>query len=217
MRRAVVVDPLPLWRRVVEQVLRLNGAEVVAAVELLREASMRIDDHRPDLVVVEPEGQDEPEVWLREQRDRHPTMKVIVFSGRADSEAIESALTSGAAAYVLKRSHLIEIDSVLRQLDHRSIYFGGDRVPVSLEVRQGSKELERSGLTPREREILSLVAEGAPTKLMATSLWVTEQTIKFHLSNIYRKLGVNNRTQASRWAHDQGLAIGAAGAAARST
>ena len=61
------------------------------------------------------------------------------------------------------------------------------------------------GLTRRELEILRLVAEGHSNSQLARMLWVTEQTVKFHLSNIYRKLGVANRTEASRWAQVNGL------------
>jgi DNA-binding CsgD family transcriptional regulator len=62
-----------------------------------------------------------------------------------------------------------------------------------------------SGLTRRESEILGLVAEGYSNAQLARMLWVTEQTVKFHLSNIYRKLHVANRTEASRWAQVHGL------------
>ena len=62
-----------------------------------------------------------------------------------------------------------------------------------------------SQLTAREREILALVSEGTGNKQIARQLWVTEQTVKFHLSNIYRKLQVSNRTEASRVAHANGL------------
>jgi DNA-binding NarL/FixJ family response regulator len=60
-------------------------------------------------------------------------------------------------------------------------------------------------LTPRELEILRLVANGASNGRVAAELWVTEQTVKFHLSNVYQKLGVANRTEASRFAHVNGL------------
>ena len=60
-------------------------------------------------------------------------------------------------------------------------------------------------LTRRELEILQLVAEGHSNSQLAKMLWVTEQTIKFHLSNIYRKLDVSNRTEASRWAQLHGI------------
>jgi DNA-binding CsgD family transcriptional regulator len=60
-------------------------------------------------------------------------------------------------------------------------------------------------LTRREMEILRLVAEGHSNSTLAKMLWVTEQTVKFHLANIYRKLNVANRTEASRWAHLNGM------------
>ena len=63
------------------------------------------------------------------------------------------------------------------------------------------------GLTRREREILALVVEGMPNAKIAETLWITEQTVKFHLSNIYRKLRVVNRTEAARWAHVNGLVL----------
>jgi DNA-binding CsgD family transcriptional regulator len=65
--------------------------------------------------------------------------------------------------------------------------------------------VELQGLTKREVEILQLVAEGYSNSQLARMLWVTEQTVKFHLSNVYRKLEVANRTEASRWAQLQGL------------
>ncbi len=69
-------------------------------------------------------------------------------------------------------------------------------------------------LTRRELEILRLVAEGRSNAQLAKMLWVTEQTVKFHLSNVFRKLQVSNRTEASRWAQLRGLlpadAVGAA-------
>ena len=66
-------------------------------------------------------------------------------------------------------------------------------------------EADTRGLTRRELEILRLVAEGHSNAQLAKMLWVTEQTVKFHLSNIYRKLDVSNRTEASRWAQVRGL------------
>lgn len=61
------------------------------------------------------------------------------------------------------------------------------------------------GLTRREKEILRLTACGHSNAQMGRLLWITEQTVKFHLSNVFRKLQVSNRTQASRWAQDNGL------------
>ena len=76
-----------------------------------------------------------------------------------------------------------------------------------------AEPVDLSGLTKREVEILQLVAEGHSNSQLAKMLWVTEQTVKFHLSNIYRKLEVSNRTEASRWAQLHGLLPAAPGRA----
>ena len=84
----------------------------------------------------------------------------------------------------------------------REIWAGS--VHHAFPARQASAGYADAGhdkLTPRELEILRLVASGASNGLIARQLWVTEQTVKFHLSNVYRKLGVANRTEASHYAH----------------
>ncbi len=89
------------------------------------------------------------------------------------------------------------------------------RIELATSVRRRAglppspSEIKLSGpaeeLTRREREILGFVADGMTNARIGRELWVTEQTVKFHLSNLYRKLGVSNRTEASRFAHVNGL------------
>jgi DNA-binding CsgD family transcriptional regulator len=66
------------------------------------------------------------------------------------------------------------------------------------------------GLTRRELEVLQLVSSGMTNRAVARALWVTSETVKFHLSNVYRKLGVSNRVEASQWAHENGVGENAA-------
>ena len=117
-------------------------------------------------------------------------------------------LRAGAWAYVLKSAEPDDIAVAVRQAFVHSIHF--TRTLESADPGWGSAarspdEPAVSVLTRREREILALVAEGHSNAAMAKRLWVTEQTVKFHLSNIYRKLDVPNRTAATRWAHEHGL------------
>ena len=72
-------------------------------------------------------------------------------------------------------------------------------------LRRGRRLRDAPALTQRELEILRLAAAGAPNSRIAARLWITEQTVKFHLSNVYRKLGVSNRTEASHHAYVHGL------------
>ena len=93
--------------------------------------------------------------------------------------------------------------SAIRQAFDHSIYLARGHNGKRQRSRESIEEAW--GLTRRELEILTLVAEGHSNAQLARMLWVTEQTVKFHLSNIYRKLNVSNRTEASRWAQVHGL------------
>jgi DNA-binding NarL/FixJ family response regulator len=106
-----------------------------------------------------------------------------------------AAFVAGASAYVYKRSHPDDFVAAIRQLFEHSIFFARDRVGMTHDQQVWPP------LTRRETEILQLVAEGRSNPEVARTLWIQEQTVKFHLSNIYRKLGVPNRTAAARWAH----------------
>jgi DNA-binding NarL/FixJ family response regulator len=93
-----------------------------------------------------------------------------------------------------KAVHPVSLGTLLREISHGNIVHRYERRP------QADLKAE-CPLTDRELEILRLAAEGNTNGQIARQLWVTEQTVKFHLSNTYRKLGVANRTEASRYAH----------------
>jgi DNA-binding NarL/FixJ family response regulator len=204
-RTAILVDQHPLWLDTVEQVVRRAGVDVLAKITSSAVAYERVGDLRPDLLVTGikmSEGEMDGLALLRMARERVPGLKAIVLSMYDDSQHIDAAFAAGAQAYVLKTAHPDDLTSAVRQAFQHSIYLAGGRpapepAPAPLD--------DSPGLTRRELEILQLVAEGHSNAQLARMLWVTEQTVKFHLSNIYRKLGVANRTEASRWAQLQGL------------
>ena len=136
-----------------------------------------------------------------------PSVRPIVLSTRQDTQVIDAALAAGAAAYVVKTAHPDDLASAVRQAFSHSVYVAGGRRDLALApaVEAAAAVDESPGLTRRELEILRLVAEGHSNAQLARMLWVTEQTVKFHLSNIYRKLEVANRTEASRWAQLNGV------------
>ena len=103
---------------------------------------------------------------------------------------------------MLKRAEPEDLASAIRQVFARSLYLASS---AAFQMTPNPEAIEAVGLTQREREILQLVSEGNTNGDVARILWVTEQTVKFHLANIFRKLNVTNRTQASRWAHTHGL------------
>lgn len=203
---ALLVDEHPLWLDAVEPVLALVPVEVVGKATSLDEASSLIEELRPELLVVET-SMSSPEqtglAWLAETKEQHPDVAAIVLSGSDDAADIATAVSVGAAAYVVKKAHPDDLVVAVRQVFEHSIY-----LPGTIDRNQASfaqESADNSDLTPRELEILKLVSEGMSNAQLARMLWVTEQTVKFHLSNIYRKLGVANRTEASRWAQLNGF------------
>lgn len=200
---AVVLDPHPLWLDALEVVLARVGATVVAKTTSAREALAAIERHRPQLLTLELDNQPgEPTGLdvLRRAKEVVPSLRAIVLSAHHDTDHIDAALAAGAAAYVVKTAHPDDVASAVRQAFEHSVYLAGTPSPPT---RAATKR--PGGLTRRELEILRLVAEGHSNAQLARMLWVTEQTVKFHLSNVYRKLEVSNRTEASRWAQVNGL------------
>ena len=206
---AVVLDPHPIWLDAVEMVLARIGATVVVKTSSAREALDAIEREQPQLLTLELEaspGEPDGLEVIRRARTLAPGIRAIVLSAHHDTSHIDAALAAGAAAYVVKTAHPDDVASAVRQaFDHSVVYLAGDARPAAAAAPKTSTSELPAGLTRRELEILRLVAEGHSNSQLARMLWVTEQTVKFHLSNIYRKLGVANRTEASRWAQLNGL------------
>ena len=205
----VICDSHPMWIDAVEQVLRRIGIRVVGKTTSSDEALKLVEQHCPDLLITELEGDtgDRGGLALVERaRGLVPDVRAIVLSMHHEVQVIDAALAAGASAYVVKTAHPEDLASAVRQAFSHSVYLAGRPAVAPLSVPQQSSAVDDSpGLTRRELEILRLVAEGHSNAQLARMLWVTEQTIKFHLSNIYRKLDVANRTEASRWAQVHGL------------
>jgi DNA-binding NarL/FixJ family response regulator len=124
---------------------------------------------------------------------------VILLAGEVTPTRLAAAEAAGAHAVISRSVQASSLGVLLREIAAGTVYhaFG--------DTRREVPETRVEGLTSRELEVLRLVAAGLPNVAIAGQLWVTEQTVKFHLSNVYRKLGVANRTQASHYAHMRGL------------
>ena len=130
---------------------------------------------------------------------RSPATRVIVLSASTEPRDVRSALRLGADAYVVKSVNPADLASVIRQT-HEGTTFTAFAPDGATETDGAS-----DGLTDRELTILRALASGLSNDGIGRRLWVSEQTIKFHLRNIHRKLGVANRTEAARYAHEAGL------------
>ena len=131
---------------------------------------------------------------------RFPTIKVVMLSASTSPELIAAALRRGASAYLAKSVDPSDLPSTLRQVLEGNVW--RENLPSGEEEPSSAKAL---GLTEREGAILQALARGLSNDEIAKELWVTQQTVKFHLTNIYRKLGAKNRTQATRIAQQHGL------------
>lgn len=195
---AVVLDRHPLWHEAVEHVLHRLDVRVAVKTRSPEVALQAIEKQRPDLLVtgITMEGGELDGIdCIRKARERVPELRSIVLSMHDDPELVDAALEAGACAFIVKSSHPDQLaEAVSRVLDRPS----GTASSAATAVRA-------SALTRRELEILQLLAQGHSNAQLAKLLWVTEQTIKFHLSNIYRKLDVANRTEAAHWAQVRGL------------
>jgi DNA-binding NarL/FixJ family response regulator len=206
-RSAVILDAQPLWLDALVDVLEAVDVNVVARATRPERALETLEEHRPDLFVTELElsrGGMDGFTCIRRARELLPDVRIIVLSGRRDPDAIQQGISAGAAAYVIKTAHPGDIAAAVRQAFDHSIFLAGIATTKPTVMPDVHPETN-AGLTKRELEILRLVAEGHSNGHLARMLWVTEQTVKFHLSNIYRKLDVGNRTEASRWAQRHGV------------
>jgi DNA-binding NarL/FixJ family response regulator len=138
---------------------------------------------------------------LQRLRERYPHVKVAVLSVVSEPAEIARALEHGACAYIVKSIDAADLPAAIRQAVSGAFYCLG-----GLGVEQGgARQEDEAGLSEREVEILRAVSRGLSNRAIARELWLSDQTVKFHLHNIYRKLGVRNRTEAAKYAFERGL------------
>ena len=168
-----------------------SGAQVLPLVSRTRPDVVLLDMRMPDLDGL---------AVLARLRQRHPEVKVVILSATTDEQVIQTALRRGASAYVIKSVNPVDLPAALRQAIDGTVFHA-----VGLPERGQEAEAKAAGLTDRELSILKAVARGLSNEAIGKELWVSEPTVKFHLTNIYRKLGVANRAEATRYAYAHGL------------
>jgi DNA-binding NarL/FixJ family response regulator len=205
--RVLIVDDHPLILEGVRRALEsVDDFEVVAEARRGSQVLPLVGRERPDLVLMDIRM---PELdglaCLDLIRKRYPDVRVVVLSAFTDREHIETALRRGASAYVVKSVNPLDLPSALRQAIDGTVFH-------VLGAPDGGEALlsDDTGLTKREIDMLKALARGLSNQAIGKEMWVSEQTVKFHLRNIYRKLGVSSRTEAARYAYERGLVESAA-------
>jgi DNA-binding NarL/FixJ family response regulator len=132
----------------------------------------------------------------------YPSIKVVMISDGNDHDRIRESFQHGATAFIAKTVDPTDLPAALRHVYEGTVF----HAPSGLD-QPAPDPLRDAGLTPRELEVLKAVARGLSNKAISKEFWVTEQTVKFHLNNVYRKLGVANRTAAAALVHERGLLL----------
>jgi len=192
---AVVIDSNQLAQRALAALLSRWNIHVVGTSNELGRAPALVQAHDCDLLLVGIDETTQPALIFRYLRRVHkvsPSTATIALVAGRETAMLDAALASGAYAAIDRTAEAdVVAEAIERALAGR---------PTGIEDCGSQPRLTR-----RELEILRLVAEGRSNREVAKLLWVTDQTVKFHLANTYRKLGVCNRFDASLWAVAHGL------------
>jgi DNA-binding NarL/FixJ family response regulator len=137
---------------------------------------------------------------------QYPSVRVIMLSVCAEQSEIASALELGASAYIVKSIDPADLAAAIRHTVSGAFFcLGGIAAPEAGTNGKHGSNGNAAGLSERQIEILLAVTRGLSNRAIAQELWLSDQTVKFHLHNIYRKLGVSNRTEAAKYAYEHGL------------
>ena len=171
----------------------VDGAEAIELAEELRPDVVLMDISMPDVDGIRATGS------ILEARSE---TRVVMLTAFSDRDRVVAALDAGAIGYLLMHSEPQEVLEAVRAAAR------GDAPLAPRAARQllaARSEEQRADLSKREREVLALVAEGLPNKLIARRLEISEKTVKTHLTSVFQRIGVSDRTQAALWAQRQGF------------
>jgi len=209
--RVLIIDDHALFRVGLQGLLEQRGIEVADAVASGIEGIQRAGELKPDIVLLDLRMPDMGglEVLLK-LRENDSTIPVVMLTTSNEESDLIKSLRSGAQGYLLKDMEPDELVSALRDIENGKNVVAQDLTDALARMVQGDtnvvdEEGPFSELTPREMEILCLLAEGQSNKLIARNLGISDGTVKLHVKAILRKLGIHSRVEAAVIAVEQGL------------
>lgn len=211
--RILLIDDHTLFRVGLEGLLTSRGIEIVASVGSGHDAQRLVDELTPDIILLDMRmpGINGLEVltMLREKNDSPP---IVMLTTSTEENDLLNSLRSGAQGYLLKDMEPDELVLALREIFAGKTVVAPDLAPILARAVQGKttvKEIQDdspfSTLTPRETEILGLLAEGQSNKAIARNLGISDGTVKLHVKAILRKLNVHSRVEAAVMAVERGF------------
>jgi DNA-binding NarL/FixJ family response regulator len=190
---AAVVEPQPVMRRALEEALQRGGFLVLQAEPAFKDLRLRSESRLDAILAGFTDGAAADIATVRSAATAAPESRVIVIAPASAEASASAAFVAGACAFILKSIDPPDLVALVRQIVFGNIVCA----PNPLHARTPSVDL-----TPRQTDILSRVATGSSSAAIAAELHISEATVKFHLRNTYRKLGVQSRTDAVRLARD---------------
>jgi len=207
--RVLIVDDHRLLAEVIRSTLEGVGMEVVGSVQSGRQGLEAAARERPDLVLVDIGLPDESGLAVgRKILDQLPESKVVAMTSLNDPKAVAEAFQLGFHGYLTKNTPVERFVTSIQAVMHGAMVIpqnapGPAAEPRTPEDREAAMLI--SQLTPREREILALLARGASSEDIATGLCLSPNTVRTHVHNILTKLQVNSRLKAAAFATRHGL------------
>jgi DNA-binding NarL/FixJ family response regulator len=203
--RLLIVDDHAVVRAGLEQLAEtFERVEVVGSASDGAEAVRLCVQHHPDVVLMDLEM---PQVdgieATRRIAEQSPDTQVVVLTSFSDRERILRALDAGAVGYVLKDAAPDALEAAVRAAARGESPLDPKAARALLTARREPSPTDQ--LSERETEVLAMVAEGLANKLIARRLGISEKTVKAHLTNVFRTIGVTDRTQAALWAQRHGV------------
>jgi two-component system nitrate/nitrite response regulator NarL len=209
--RVLIIDDHALFRVGLQGLLEQRGIEVADAVASGIEGLQRAAELRPDIVLLDLRMPDMGGLEvLKKLREDVPGIPVVMLTTSNEETDLIKSLRSGAQGYLLKDMEPDELVSALRDIENGKNVVAQDLTDALARMVQGETNIADddgpfSELTPREMEILCLLAEGQSNKLIARNLGISDGTVKLHVKAILRKLGIHSRVEAAVIAVEQGL------------
>ncbi len=202
--RVAIADDHRVVRVGLEQLLAtFDDVERIGSADGGEAAVTLCQAERPDVLLLDLSMPDLDGVEVtRRLADAAPEVRIVVFTSFSDRERIVQALDAGAIGYLLKDAEPDEIHAAIRAAARGEAPLA-PKAAAALLAERGSRS-PAVELTAREREVLALVVAGLANKQIARRLGISEKTVKGHLTNLFTRIGVTDRTQAALWAERTG-------------
>lgn len=202
MTKLVVIDDHEALREGLIALLDRGGLEVVGAAGNVAAGMDLVQHAHPDVALIDIQLPDGSGIDLtRELQRHHPEVGVILYTGDADADLLYEGLDSGARGYALKAGSTDELVGAIQQVAEGGSYVDPRLDRILLSPRATARVPQ---LSPREREIMHLMAEGLTAEAIANQITVSVETVRTHVRNVIRKLQARNRVHAIALALERG-------------